>query len=149
MAVASLRQPCTRGDACDGYSSTTACPMVTMASGLAVHTQEKVLCHYHRLHIPFWLLRPPDTPLRQCSMHTSSTVGAPYEANLHPNPQYVCPAAAKQASAVHWTLCKPIASHKTALHTHEPPLWHMGPTAPKLAVRRLCGAGTESEPQGR
>ena len=83
------------------------------------------------------------TPAAQCS----SAVGAPFEANLHPNSQYMSPAAAKQASAVHLTVCKPMASHRTALHTHEPPLWHMGPTAPKfMAVWRLCGAGTESEP---
>ena len=81
----------------------------------------------------------------QCSMHTPSAVGAPYEANLHPNSQYMSPAAAKQASAVHLAVFKPMASHRTALHTHEPPLWHMGPTGPKLAVWRLCGAGTESE----
>ena len=75
----------------------------------------------------------------------SSAVGAPYEANLHPNSQCMSPAAAKQATADHLTVCKPMASHGTALNTHEPPLWHMGPTGPKLAVRRLCGAGTESE----
>eukprot|EP00966_Prymnesium_polylepis_P327498 7383369-Prymnesium_polylepis.1 len=47
-------------------------------------------------------------------MHAPSAVGAPYEANLHPNPQHVCPAAAKQASADSSPLdgmqanCKPI-----------------------------------------
>ena len=69
------------------------------------------------------------TPAAQCS----SAIGAPYEANLHPNSQYMSPAAAKQASAVHLTVFKPMATHRTALHTHEPPLWHMGPTGPKLA----------------
>ena len=81
------------------------------------------------------------TPAAQCS----SAIGAPYEANLHLNSQHMSPAAAKQASAVHLTVFKPMASHRTALHTYEPPLWHMGPTGPKLAVRRLCGAGTKSE----
>ena len=76
---------------------------------------------------------------------TGHTPAAPFEANLHPNSQYMSPAAAKQASAVHWMVCKPMASHWPALYTHEPPFWHMGPTGPKLAVRRLCGAGTESE----
>ena len=42
-------------------------------------------------------------------------------------------------------VCKPMASHWPALQTHKPPLWHMGPMGPKLAVRRLRGAGTESE----
>ena len=49
----------------------------------------------------------------QCSMHTPSAVGGPYEANLHPNSQYMSPAAAKQASAVRWTVFKPMASHRT------------------------------------
>eukprot|EP00966_Prymnesium_polylepis_P310358 7170696-Prymnesium_polylepis.1 len=75
-------------------------------------------------------------------MHAPSAVRAPHKANLHPNSQYMTPAAAKQTSVVHWTICKPMASHITA---YEPPLWHMGPTAPKLAVRRLYGAGTKSE----
>ena len=64
---------------------------------------------------------------------------------LHPNSQYMSPAAAKQASAVCWTVFKPMAIHRTVLHTYEPPLWHMGPTAPQIGGG-LCGAGTESEP---
>ena len=82
-------------------------------------------------------------------MHASSTVRARYEADLHPNSQYMSPAAAKQASAVHWTVCKPMASHKTALHTHEPPFWHMGPTGPKLAVSAKVDSGDGGASGGR
>ena len=43
--------------------------------------------------------------------------------------------AAKQVSAVHWMICKPMASRRPALNTHESPLWvlHMrhGPNGPK------------------
>ena len=74
-----------------------------------------------------------------------SAVGAPYEANLHPNSQCMSQAAAKQVSAVHLTVCKPMASHWSALHMHKPPPWCMGQTGPRGAVRRLCGAGVKTE----
>ena len=70
-------------------------------------------------------------------MHASSAVGAPYEANLHPNSQYMRPAAAKQASAVHWTVCKPMTCHKTALHTHHN---HHSGTRARWAQNWLCMA---------
>ena len=49
--------------------------------------------------------------ITECLMQAPSAVGAPYEANLYPNPQYLCPAAVKQVSAVHWMVCKPLTSH--------------------------------------
>jgi hypothetical protein len=145
LAAAPVRRLCSRGGECDCSIKSAACPMATMTSALTVHTQEKVLCQWCRLQIPFRQLRPPDAHRSQCSTHTQSAIGAPYEASLHPKPGDVCPDAAKQASIAHWTIFKPMASHWSALHTHEPPFWCMGPTGPRGAVRRLCGAGAKTE----
>ena len=57
-----------QGDACDGYSWTTACPMDTMASGLALHILEKVLCQWGRLQVPLTHARPHQIQTRRsCS----------------------------------------------------------------------------------
>ena len=61
LGCGAQRWPCTRGDACDGYSWTTAYPMDTMASDLAAHIQEKVLCQWGRLQVPFTHVRPHRT----------------------------------------------------------------------------------------
>ena len=59
-----------------------------------------------RLHVPFRHLRPLDSHPSQCLMATQSAVGALYQANPYKNLLGVCPAAASQASVVHWMVCK-------------------------------------------
>ena len=59
--------------------------MATMASALAEYIQEKVLCHWCKQLVPFTHVRPLDACPSQCSMHSPSAVGAPYEANLQTN----------------------------------------------------------------
>ena len=79
------------GDACDAYSWNAACPMATMASALAEHIQEKVLCHWCKQLVLFTHVRPPDTRPARCTVLNAlperrrGTI-SPYEANLHPKP---------------------------------------------------------------
>ena len=97
--------------------------------------------------VPHYLFRISNTFRHQSRECRSSAVGAPYEANLQLNSQYTSPAAAKQASAVHLTVFKPMVSHRTALHTHEPPLWHMGPTGPKIGRAEATRTDGELAPK--
>eukprot|EP00966_Prymnesium_polylepis_P044956 1041446-Prymnesium_polylepis.3 len=147
--VAPVRWPCTRSDACDDYSWTTACPMDTMASGLAANIQEKVLCQWGGLQVPFTHVRPPDTRPSQCSMPTRAPFWGTISGQSAPNPMRCVssccqpslssPLDGMQANG------KPLVSSTHAL----PPLWCMGQTGPRWAhegrVRRLCGAGVKTE----
>ena len=90
-------------------------------------------------------VRPPDsTHPRQCSMHTPSAVGAPYEANLHTQFHIVCAQllSSKPQQSTRWYASQWQAIGQLCRHTNH----HCG-TWVRRAQNWPCGGYAELAPK--